>query len=677
MGSGSPKWTPPVPISKIRLDSWKEIAAYLDRDVRTVQRWERDLGLPVQRLPGGPKAGVFALRKDLDAWLETARVKPDRPFRRRVIVGACGALLLLLAAGAAGALAVLRNPRLLETADARFTPFATSLPVQVCPAWSPDGRSVAFLGQGADHARLFVQGIDSPSPVALTGNDVELADGADPTWCRSPFWSPDSQWLYLFTISGGSRAVSRVSAAGGPISLVQAGAIAATISPDGNTLAFMARSEDLKFRVWTATPPDGPRTRYEPEPYAVNGYADIPALRFAPDGKKIISVLTVGRETRFQLLPWPPGPAHIAFTPERAVGTPMLSWMPDSQHLVFAAGMLGMADTANGRYWPIAIHSERMWHPTASPDGRRVAYQSSLSHADVIAVPLAGGEIQTVLGSLRTEQGPAASPVGSQIVYITNKQKPQELWIKDTVAGWDRRLVSPKDIQVRGEPAQVLLAPEFSPDGRRVAFTAISPSAPAIFIVPAAGGIAVRATGGSAGETSPTWSPDGEWLAFRTWIDGNQTLVRARIGSAGAVQQLAPFCCSQSMPEWSPTGQWIAFPGESGAIHIIRADGGGGRLLGGRGTVAWSRDGRTLYRLDPAMRALVAVDVSSGRERVLRPLGDLLPYSGPQPGLRASVTPDNKSIVYSVLRPREEIWMMDGVRVDEPWYLRLLGIVPR
>jgi TolB-like protein len=50
------------------LDSWKAIARYLDRDVRTAMRWERSRSLPVHRLPGGPKAAVYALKSELDRW---------------------------------------------------------------------------------------------------------------------------------------------------------------------------------------------------------------------------------------------------------------------------------------------------------------------------------------------------------------------------------------------------------------------------------------------------------------------------------------------------------------------------------------------------------------------------------------------------------------------------------
>jgi hypothetical protein len=51
-----------------RLHSWKEIAAYVGRDVRTAQRWEAE-GLPVHRLPHDKMASVFAYAAEIDGWL--------------------------------------------------------------------------------------------------------------------------------------------------------------------------------------------------------------------------------------------------------------------------------------------------------------------------------------------------------------------------------------------------------------------------------------------------------------------------------------------------------------------------------------------------------------------------------------------------------------------------------
>jgi hypothetical protein len=51
------------------LGSWKEIATYLGKGVRTVQRWENDLGLPVRRPNGAAKGVVYASPEELDYWL--------------------------------------------------------------------------------------------------------------------------------------------------------------------------------------------------------------------------------------------------------------------------------------------------------------------------------------------------------------------------------------------------------------------------------------------------------------------------------------------------------------------------------------------------------------------------------------------------------------------------------
>lgn len=56
------------------LSSWKEIAQYLDRGVRTIQRWEQGLGLPVHRIGKGKRSPVFATASELNFWLSTVVV---------------------------------------------------------------------------------------------------------------------------------------------------------------------------------------------------------------------------------------------------------------------------------------------------------------------------------------------------------------------------------------------------------------------------------------------------------------------------------------------------------------------------------------------------------------------------------------------------------------------------
>jgi hypothetical protein len=63
------------------LNSWKEIASYLDRGVRTVQRWERELQLPVRRIGKGRRSPVYVLIPELNFWMSTSGVvhKTENP----------------------------------------------------------------------------------------------------------------------------------------------------------------------------------------------------------------------------------------------------------------------------------------------------------------------------------------------------------------------------------------------------------------------------------------------------------------------------------------------------------------------------------------------------------------------------------------------------------------------
>jgi hypothetical protein len=72
---GEPSYEIP-PVEKTpekRLDSWKEIAAYLNRDVTTVQRWEKREGMPVHRHVHDKRGSVYALSEELDDWIRSRR----------------------------------------------------------------------------------------------------------------------------------------------------------------------------------------------------------------------------------------------------------------------------------------------------------------------------------------------------------------------------------------------------------------------------------------------------------------------------------------------------------------------------------------------------------------------------------------------------------------------------
>jgi hypothetical protein len=66
------------------LSGWKEIAAYLRKGVRTVQRYERHMGLPVRRPAGNPQGSVLATRAELDAWVRAQPYREALQFMRPI-----------------------------------------------------------------------------------------------------------------------------------------------------------------------------------------------------------------------------------------------------------------------------------------------------------------------------------------------------------------------------------------------------------------------------------------------------------------------------------------------------------------------------------------------------------------------------------------------------------------
>jgi tetratricopeptide (TPR) repeat protein len=83
-----------------RLDSWKEIAAYLGKGVRTAIRWSKDEGMPVYRHAGSKSGAIYAYRSEIDEWIHSDRSASPRFYRKPAFlwVGAGFALILITAA---------------------------------------------------------------------------------------------------------------------------------------------------------------------------------------------------------------------------------------------------------------------------------------------------------------------------------------------------------------------------------------------------------------------------------------------------------------------------------------------------------------------------------------------------------------------------------------------------
>ena len=197
MAESFPGAPPSVRPPEDRLDSWKEIAAYLNRDVTTVQRWEKREGMPVHRHLHDRKGSVYAFRAELDAWAGSRNLRaeqengsnapaPSEPPPRAAISTFLARwkfalpLATVLAALAIAAGLWFQRTEYFWTnpiADARFQTVTDVDGVDQDAAVSRDGHFVAFLSDGDGQMDVWLTQVGSGQFHNLTrGSAPELAN---------------------------------------------------------------------------------------------------------------------------------------------------------------------------------------------------------------------------------------------------------------------------------------------------------------------------------------------------------------------------------------------------------------------------------------------------------------------------------------------------------------------
>ena len=182
-----------------RLDSWKEIGAYLKRDVTTVRRWEKREGLPVHRHLHDRRESVYAYRDELDRWWDERRIHlagesngaaPVPLGRREGVAWALTALFLV--ATAALSIGLMMRSSQERPPDGEQLRFLEFPPIEAnfeTVALSPDGRRVAFTAASpGGKPMLWVRPLHSLTAVTLPGTEN----------ATFPFWSPDGQSIGFF-----------------------------------------------------------------------------------------------------------------------------------------------------------------------------------------------------------------------------------------------------------------------------------------------------------------------------------------------------------------------------------------------------------------------------------------------------------------------------------------------
>jgi len=666
-----------------RLDSWKEIASYLGRGERTVQRWAKETGLPVHRLHHAGGHTVYAYTDELDAWLHersSSTAKTDssessdtlaaadvessaRPASRRR--GWIVAAVLAAAAGLTASV-VLESP-VPDRGPARVSPLTSDAGWERHPDLSPDGKQVAY----AHHDRLLGRRV----PLHLY---VRLVDGGEPlklTDSRhhdlAPKWSPDQKSIAFARVTSMESAEIRmISALGGDDRFLFHAALPPFTARDlyGDLLAWTPGGDALLHTdrsverpgggaIWSYDMTSGRRMQLtRPGP----GQIDFaPAL--SPDGGTLAFARRQSLDdVRLYLVELTSDlSAAGAETALASAGSWNTSpvWTPDGEEIVFCAG-----EEPSFSLWRIAPSPDAVPRVMATSVPGLVqiaAAQSADSGRTLVAETLDQSrdllEIQTSEGSLPPDVSESRPVIrssgadsfgrysldGGRIAFVSDRSGSREIWVRD--------LDGERAVQWTNGAKPLPNAPAWSPDGSRLAFASSAAGLDDVWVVDGPGSAPVRLTmSDPSREIDPLWSHDGEWIYFASDRGGPFSTWRIPAGG-GEAESVGP---RGFIPRWpTPDGRWLygqLFSGGPPPVMRVALDGSDeaevlvdfSREHAGPATIRasgiYALERMSEQRLDHAVRRW---PLEGGEGRVVAKL----PPSRPVP---FDVSPDGKRILW-------------------------------
>lgn len=498
--------------------SWKEIASYLGRSVRTVQRWEKEYGLPVHRASLSQRGAIYAYPRELREWwsarsvsLETepeqkaaqpgpVQVSMVMPVQNRVFPKLWKLGLLITLTPVVVMLVMVsatRRPPLAPHTLFTGTLIETRPGMNMQPSLSPDGAHIAFVsGTAGRDIYLEKLGADVFQPLTSTHAALSFA------------WAPDGKHLAYLEARDASTAELRIADLDArrdwcvrdvnyADEVFPRGSLLSW-TPDGTSVVLTDRPEkDKGAGLFAVSVRDGSLKRLTSPPVGFD-WRDI-TPRISPDGRMLAFVREQApNKLKLCIVPFSNTAMDALYTPDcldlsqqRIYG---FTFGADSRTLIASLASTGLA----GELWSIPLRSPH--RATRIPLADESTFEPSFEN----------GRLAYVAGGIRVEL--------------------KEYGVEDGRARKER---------IAAPSTRIEIFPELSPDGSRLAFVSNRSGAYDIWMVAANGETDARRVsrlnGGTAGNIK--WSHDGQQLAFAEKVNGKPGIYTVAL-DGGAPERL-------------------------------------------------------------------------------------------------------------------------------------------
>jgi Tol biopolymer transport system component len=276
---------------------------------------------------------------------------------------------------------------------------------------------------------------------------------------------------------------------------------------------------------------------------------------------------------------------------------------------------------------------------------------------------------------------PAWASHRNAFVYASDRSGSPGIWMRSEDG--DRPIVT-NDVFAAGSKDSLFL-PTLSPQADRVLYTRGSGGSNDQFdwISSLSGGPPVRLTNAKdVIERGGSLSPDGARIVYWQFRNGYVSVMLVKTAGEATPAVL----CEKAglpLPEWSPDGKWIKFIDARSPVAgwtLMSPDGKTARSYGEPNTVdmTFSADSQRLYgiRVEPDRRTLFSLDIATKQVKTIGEIGkDFEPSSYNNPGIRLSLSPDGKSVLYPARRSSSSLWMMEGF-TQPGWVDELREMLP-